>query len=715
MRGARGLTVTLAALLLAALGIAHTAADSKQVTPVPKPAAAGGGGQKWAVIVGVSDYDDPAIPGLGYSADDARAVYEILTDPQRGGYRPSNVRLLVSGASDPGNRPTRRNIMGRVEVFLSQAGPGDAVLFYFSGHGIEHQEQGYLLPSDAESGPLLPQFAVSLDFLNHSLAVNGASQKIVLLDACYSGVGKGIGEGMGAAFAQSLFASADGRVTLASCGPAEQSYEWPDRSASVFTHYLCDGLSGKADYDSDRSVSLTELHRYVSEQVRRWAADRNKQQNPRMQADVSGEIVLARVLQQAAAPPAPEPRPLVTTATLHVASDPAGAQVMVDGVARGTTPCDVEVDLGATQSEQVEVVVQKEGYKSQGARITLLRGQTSRWEDVGLESLPKPPPSQPLPVTPPPSRRPAAGLDLTKLAWPTSCLRTITGGGGSVQSVAFSMDGALLAGGMQDTTVRVWEVRNGHSVRVLRGHGGYIHSVAFSPDGRLASGGDDDVVMVWDVRAGRLALELRRHTADVTSVSFGSGGLTLLSSGDQTVKLSSARSGAPMKTFAGHNGWVYYAALTPDDALVGSGGFDDTVRLWDVLTGQCVSVLSGHAGIVRCVAFSPDGRLLASASDDQTLRLWDVGKRHCLRVLAGHQGPVESVAFHPSGLVLASGAWDDTVKLWDAANGQCLSTLGGHERRVHSVAFSLDGRLLASASEDGVVRLWQMPKELWVR
>ena len=59
-------------------------------------------------------------------------------------------------------------------------------------------------------------------------------------------------------------------------------------------------------------------------------------------------------------------------------------------------------------------------------------------------------------------------------------------------SVAFSLDGRLALSGSNDSTLRLWEVETGRSLRVLEGHSASIWSVAFSPDGRLALSGSDD-------------------------------------------------------------------------------------------------------------------------------------------------------------------------------------------------------------------------------
>jgi WD40 repeat protein len=49
-------------------------------------------------------------------------------------------------------------------------------------------------------------------------------------------------------------------------------------------------------------------------------------------------------------------------------------------------------------------------------------------------------------------------------------LRTLTGHTRSIVSVKFSSDGALLASGSADKTVRLWDPETGEQLRVLEGH-----------------------------------------------------------------------------------------------------------------------------------------------------------------------------------------------------------------------------------------------------
>jgi len=64
-----------------------------------------------------------------------------------------------------------------------------------------------------------------------------------------------------------------------------------------------------------------------------------------------------------------------------------------------------------------------------------------------------------------------------------------TGHSGSVNSVAYSPDGKLLASGGSDGVIKLWHVPTGSELRALSGHADAVRSVAFSPDGKVIASG----------------------------------------------------------------------------------------------------------------------------------------------------------------------------------------------------------------------------------
>ena len=236
--------------------------------------------ERWAVIIGVSEFEDKNVPGLQYCARDAQAFYDWLVSPEHGNYNPGNVRLLLNKDA------TLDNIKDVLFNWLKQPIEEDLVTIYFAGHGTpgspDTPDNLYLLPYDIDYDRIASTGFPMWDIETVIKRFVKAKKVVVIADACHSG---GIGNSFDIArrgergikvnpintSLNNLSKVGDGVCVISAAGDREYSQEGKQWGGGhgVFTYYLMKGLSGASDYNRDGYVSMGELIPYLSEQVRR--------------------------------------------------------------------------------------------------------------------------------------------------------------------------------------------------------------------------------------------------------------------------------------------------------------------------------------------------------------------------------------------------------------------------------------------------------------
>lgn len=216
-------------------------------------AADGAGGPRtWAVFVGLASYLE--VTELTYTSGDALLLYqELLRD---GTVEARRSLVLVD------ERATRAGLVAALETIAARADEDDLFLFFYSGHGgCDAPDASRGDPQDEADG--MDEYLVCYDSTGASLQGDltdddlkalldriPARRQVVLLDACYSG---GMAE----------LIDREGRFGLFSSLETQVSSEAPELRAGLLTGLLARGLTGEADGDGDRAVTLSELAAFV--------------------------------------------------------------------------------------------------------------------------------------------------------------------------------------------------------------------------------------------------------------------------------------------------------------------------------------------------------------------------------------------------------------------------------------------------------------------
>ncbi|WP_127504199.1 AAA domain-containing protein [Actinoplanes solisilvae] len=160
-----------------------------------------------------------------------------------------------------------------IEEFYGARRTGDLALFYYSGHGIQHDDRQSLFLGTVDTDTtLLHTTAFDVEgVLRHLLNHTKASQKVVLLDCCFSGSFTARHRFSGGVRQEPRRLKRErGTFMLQSSSHLKASKaQGPDRP-SVFTEVLLAGLRGAAQSTAeDGWITVSDLSRYAMTETAR--------------------------------------------------------------------------------------------------------------------------------------------------------------------------------------------------------------------------------------------------------------------------------------------------------------------------------------------------------------------------------------------------------------------------------------------------------------
>ena len=209
---------------------------------------------KYALVIGNEDYNSYKLGAsyevnVDHAVQDASVFAEYAKDYM--GVPEENIILLRNATYAQMNFNLKKVMTmcqinkGQVELYIFYAGHGQ--------HDVDSKET-YLIPVDVSIAA--PTSGIKLDDIYAGLSTCGAKRSMVFMDACYSGIGRGI-------VIKPKQAPVNGNVVVfTATSSSQRSMPYTEKKHGLFTYYLL-----KTIKEANGNINMIDLYENVKKEV----------------------------------------------------------------------------------------------------------------------------------------------------------------------------------------------------------------------------------------------------------------------------------------------------------------------------------------------------------------------------------------------------------------------------------------------------------------
>ncbi len=242
----------------------------------------------YLVVLGSEKFKDNDFD-LAYAVKDANDLANTMVNSKS--FNKVKIKKLF-------NQSFNTDSVKSLKQFFSTAGINDVVMVFFAGHGYLDKDLSYYFPTYYTDFTDPKINSVSYNSFEKLFKEMKPIRKLMFIDACFSGevdedatldenikstkkdssrsvkvAGSMLTQNTAMEMSKAIFSDLrqnSGVTVISSAGGTEEAFEGEKWNNGLFTHCLMDGMKNfTADLNSDKKITLSELQKFVAEEVNR--------------------------------------------------------------------------------------------------------------------------------------------------------------------------------------------------------------------------------------------------------------------------------------------------------------------------------------------------------------------------------------------------------------------------------------------------------------
>ncbi|KAJ3438226.1 cell division cycle 20 cdc20 fizzy -related [Anaeramoeba flamelloides] len=252
-----------------------------------------------------------------------------------------------------------------------------------------------------------------------------------------------------------------------------------------------------------------------------------------------------------------------------------------------------------------------------------------------------------------------------------------------VTSLSWIQEGSVLAVGLNDSVVQLWDTNKSAKLRSMKSHSARVSSLSWNQH-ILSSGSKDSTIINNDVRIHDHKIStLKCHQQEVCGLKWSPDGKMLASGSDDNLCLlwdcktttkkrkntGSSSSISPLHVLKGHVSAVKaldWCSWKSNLLATGGGSADKTIRFWNTQSGKCLKALDTGSQVCSVLWSKTTKELISSHGfSEYQLSVWNYPSLRKITDLKGHTARVLYTTMSPNCDIICSCGADETLRFWN--------------------------------------------------